>query len=65
MSVISVFTLQFYPIEEVVYLREIAAQKYLLAIKEKYKIPESETKETESNLKAYEEKLEKIREERR
>ena len=37
--------------------REIDAQKYLLSVSEKYKIPESETAETLANLRDYEKKL--------
>lgn len=38
--------------------REIDAQKYLLSVAEKYKIPESETAETLANLRSYEKELE-------
>ena len=37
--------------------REIDAQKYLLSVSKKYKIPESETAETLANLRDYEKKL--------
>lgn len=38
--------------------REIDAQKYLLSVAEKYKIPENETAETLANLRSYEKDLE-------
>lgn len=38
--------------------REIDAQKYLLSVAEKYKIPENETAETLENLRSYEKDLE-------
>lgn len=45
---------------EVLLLREIDAQKYLLLCTEKYKIPLREVEITERNLKDYEDRLKSI-----
>lgn len=42
--------------------REIDAQKYLISVAEKYKIPPTETEITKRNLKYYEDKLRELTE---
>ncbi|WP_302220937.1 hypothetical protein [uncultured Acidaminococcus sp.] len=44
---------------DVLLKREIEAQKYLLKVAKKYKLPVEETKKTLKNLKTYEELLKK------
>lgn len=46
------------PVKERLLLNEIDAQKYLLAVADKYHIPESELEVTRNNLKDYKESLE-------
>ena len=46
--------------EEVLLRREIDAQKYLISVTEKYKIPAEEVEVTKANLAMYEEKLEAL-----
>lgn len=47
-------------VDKEVYLRrEIDAQKYMLGLIDKYKIPYDEVETTQKNLKHYEEELEK------
>ena len=45
---------------KILYQREIAAQKYLINVAEKYKIPEEEVVVTKENLKFYIEQLKKF-----
>ena len=45
--------------KEVRLRREIDAQKYMLGLVDKYKIPDDEVETTRRNLKHYEEELEK------
>ena len=47
-----------YPTKEMLTRREIDAQKYLIAVAEKYKIPVGETEVTRKNLANYEVMLE-------
>ncbi len=47
-----------YPSNEALIRREIEAQKYLLSVSEKYKIPVEETEVTKNNLTMYQEQLE-------
>ena len=47
-----------YPSEEILVRREIDAQKYLIAVAKKYKIPAEETEVTRKNLANYEAMLE-------
>lgn len=49
-----------YPDREILVRREIDAQKYLISVAEKYKIPIKETEITQLNLKKYEEQLSEI-----
>ena len=49
-----------YPDNEILIRREIDAQKYLLAVSKKYKIPVDEVETTQHNLEEYEARLEKI-----
>ena len=44
--------------------REIDAQKYMLGLVDKYKIPDEEVEMTKRNLKYYEEELQKFLKER-
>ena len=46
--------------DEVYLLREIDAQKYLLSMTERYKIPSKEVELTKTNLAYYEKKLEEF-----
>lgn len=46
--------------DEVLLKREIDAQKYLLSLTKKYKIPIEEVEETKKNLLYYENELEKL-----
>jgi hypothetical protein len=45
---------------EVLLRREIDAQQYMLSVADKYKIPESEIRITQENLKRYQKELENI-----
>jgi DNA repair exonuclease SbcCD nuclease subunit len=48
-------------IDDEVYLRrEIDAQKYLISVTERYKIPSEEVNVTEKNLELYEKRLEEL-----
>lgn len=49
-----------YPDREILVRREIDAQKYLISVAEKYKIPIKETEITQLNLKKYEARLSEI-----
>ena len=49
-----------YPDREILIRREIDAQKYLLGVAERYKIPLEQTKITQQNLARYENKLKEI-----
>ena len=49
-----------YPDREILVRREIDAQKYLISVAEKYKIPIKETEITQLNLKKYEAQLSEI-----
>lgn len=49
-----------YPIDEIYIRREIDAQKYLLNVSEKYKIPQEEIEVTKRNFEKYEKELSKI-----
>lgn len=49
-----------YPQKEILTRREIDAQKYLIAVAEKYKIPVEETEVTRRNLEIYEEYLREL-----
>lgn len=49
-----------YPDREILVRREIDAQKYLISVAEKYKIPIEETEITQLNLKKYEARLSEI-----
>ena len=49
-----------YPDREILVRREIDAQKYLISVAEKYKIPIEETEITQMNLKKYEAQLSEI-----
>lgn len=51
-----------YSYQEMMYLREIDAQNYLISVAKKYKIPIEEQEVTKNNLKFYEEALKKFRE---
>ncbi len=49
-----------YPDGEILVRREIDAQKHLIAVAEKYKMPAEETEVTQRNLEMYEKRLEKL-----
>ena len=49
-----------YPDKEILLRREIEAQKYLISVVEKYKIPLEQTKVTQQNLARYETRLKEI-----
>ena len=49
-----------YPAEEILLRREIDAQKYLIGVAEKYKIPLEETEVTRRNLDLYEKQLKQV-----
>lgn len=53
------------PQEEMVLRREIDAQKYLISVIGKYKIPVEQTRQTKENLRHYEDRLERLLSERR
>lgn len=49
-----------YPEDEILVRREIDAQKYLLSVIDKYKIPLEETEVTRGNLETYEKRLKRL-----
>ena len=54
-----------YSSKEILIRREIDAQKHLLAVSKKYKIPVEEIETTQHNLEEYEVRLEKILKEKK